>query len=170
MIHKFRPCYTYDIQKEGLQKEGFKMTEQRDKTISVRVSEEEKELIQKSADEKEETLTGYIRGVVFPKEDLEESQVDKEKEEETSKQLKCKDKEIVEKNKEIAGLRKALEEQQKLTLSTNQTNQELQKKVNDQEEKNQALAVKETKNSQQFSALLVLFLLAISVILFGNKE
>lgn len=144
------------------------MTDQRDKTISVRVSEEEKELIQKSADEKEETLTGYIRGVVFPKENLKENKGDRENEEEISEQLT--DKEIEEKNKEIAGLRKTLEEQQKLTLVNKQTNQELQEKVNNQQEKNKELEMKEKKNGQQFSILLVLFLLAVSVILFGDKD
>lgn len=146
------------------------MTDQRDKTISVRVSEEEKELIQESADEKEETLTGYIRGVVFPKENLKENKGDWENEEEISEQLNSKDKEIEEKNKEITGLRKTLEEQQKLTLANKQTNQELQEKVNDQQEKNKKLEMKEKKNGQQFSILFVLFLLAVSVILFGDKE
>lgn len=163
----FYPCYTCDIQKEGLKKEGFKMVDQRDKTISVRVSEEEKDLIQQLAEEEEETLTGYIRGVVFPEERLKE---DTENEEEVSEQLTAKDKEIDEKNKEIAALRVTLEEQQKIALTSKQTKQKLHEEVNDQQEKTREIEKKEKKSSQQFSILLILFLLAIGVIVFGNEK
>lgn len=110
------------------------------KTISVRVSDKEKQYISNLANKKGQTVTEYVRHTLLSNtggQSSEERHTSASKELDTIlQQLELKDKELSAKNDQIERLHKLLDQQQQLTLSSNQLATDLKKQLDTEQQTN----------------------------------